>query len=881
MAERNENGFFKNATSFFNRLKRQDLIKVGDNKIESLNNPQSKEELKRRSEFSVFRQHLQQKNWSTRHLELFNEYRKMDDSFPIINSALRLYAQEVCVVGSTVLTTPMGDKTIKELFDEGKSKTMFYVHTVDMQYKRTQWGMSKYIKYNGKKPVYEVEVERNLDEETSLEDKIKNAKFKCTDNHKLMIEDGTFKMLSELSVGDSLFSFYKFTDPDCKCKVDKFQSSKIISITLQKEEEDVYDLVNVEPYSHFSIKLTDTLYIQIHNCSKDDDGNILKVHSDDKEIKKTLEDLFFKTLKLNSLGILYVKELLKFGNLYCFQNVRQGDGVTDLIHLPPDAMRIELMPQSEELDDFKYSWFGQSGGGIKFEPWEIVHFRNVEDLEMQPYGTSILRSIVETWRRIVLMREALIIYRVTRAPQRYLFKIDTTGMDPDAALLFADDVKKQLYKKPMVNPMTGEIDFKYNPLSIEENYYLPTFEGDVGGIDVLQGASNLADVEDYKIIKDDLFAGLLIPKSFLTFEEDLCLKGTTKILTNNGILTIKEISDDWIEDQKLYVLACNKYGYITPGRVLWAKETKQTTTLYKIEINSVKYEETTDNHPFLMEDMLYKSANELQVGDKLKGMYEKEYTVTGIEIVTYEAPESVYDLEVEEYHNFALSSGIFVHNSNKAALAQEDVRFSGAVKQYQSSFLEGLLHIALVHLSTSGFSTADLNNFELEMNTNSKLVKKLENETLQQQVDLAKSLLDTSNGELTLMSVTQVMREIMKFSDDEIALTFENLMIEKKITWRMGQLKENGFYEEPEQNKKDELAKRLGDNDIFSNLTFEGFNNSKVLKNILTEKAKEEIKQLTRPVKVSPLKKDINKLINIDTSKSQIDKVRRDLGLMD
>jgi hypothetical protein len=573
--------------------------------------------------------------------------------------------------------------------------------------------------------------------------------------------------------------------------------------------------------------------------------------------------------------------MLKFGNLYCFQNLRKGEGVTDLIHMPPEALRIELLSNAENLDDFKYTWFGQAGGGMQFEPWEVVHFRNIEDIEHQPYGTSILRSIVDTWRRIILMREALIIYRITRAPQRYLFKIDTTGMDPDAALLFSDEVKKQLYKKPMVNPFTGEIDFKYNPLSIEENFYMPTFEGDVGGIDVLQGAGNLGDVEDYKIIKDDLFAGLLIPKSYLTFEEDLCLKGDTEVLTNNGSITIKELADNWTDGQKTFVLSCNKYGYITPGKVLWCKETKQTNILYKITINGNDYEETTDNHPFLMDTLDYKRADELQVGDKLRGMYEKEYIVTEIEVVTYEAPESVYDLEVEEYHNFAISSGVFVHNSNKAALAQEDMRFAGAIKQYQGNFIEGLLHIAIVHLNSQGFSREDLDNFEIEMHTNSKLVKKLENETLQQQVDLAKSILDTSNGELTLMSYTQVLKDVMKFSDDEISQSFENQLLEKKINWRLAQLKENGFFEEPAQSKKEEMMKRLGNDDIFAKLQFEGIEKLPVVKQILTEKVKQEVAHLTRPVKGKATKSQIAKLIDLNPLETERQQVKKDIGLND
>lgn len=1560
MAEEKE-GFIRSASNFFKRMRNQDMIRVGDNKITTLNQPENNEERKRRTEFSIFRQHFQSKNWSTRHMELFNEYRKMDDSFPIINAALRIY----CLSGETRLLTPMGEKTILELFNDGKNKSSFYVNTVDLSNGRTQWGYTHYIKHNGVKPVYEVEVERVLDEETSKIDKKTVAKFKCTSNHKIMIADKSFKMLSELKVGDELFSYYKYIDPECKCKKDRFQNTKILSIKLVGEE-DVYDLINVEPFSHFSILVSDTMFVQVHNCqevcfsldtkvtllddsvktlkelidsnakdfwvwsydnenkkivpakcekviskgfkevvkitlddgtvlkctpehkqllkngdwietknlkvgdslrsiyerkgikgqyqlsdgdtcldgfeiinylkpkdaidfniwhyentkagkvnvdkleavnhkivsiefeneiievgdivnagehhnwavtcndgmmithncTQNEDGNIIQIHSSDKEIKKSLEDLFFRTLKLNSQGNLLVKEMLKFGNIYCFLNARKGDGVIDIISLPPESIRIELMPNAEHLDDFKYSWFGASGGGTKFEPWEVVHFRNIEDLEMQPYGTSILRSIVDTWRRIILMREALIIYRITRAPQRYLFKIDTTGMDPDAALLYSDEVKKQLYKKPLINPFTGELDFKYNPLpisgktpipllcgeiktikeladdydkgiinyvysikdttheivagkvkwcgknytanklirvwldndsyidsapehpfmlrdgsrrnaedlkagdslmpgyvsekkvdseanstyttvynpatekyefvhrliakeikkekkeyntihhidfnrynnlpsnlqwmdfwehanyhislnkerwandalyrakmikcnidreswkkpfevlnsnpelrekqkiaardaakkdwknhreakvkgmtllfndeiieglknsiiqtmvrtnaeaikfinevykevlwkinstfskqpkvtktilkirfkelgyngfedfrgnvlniskskargiatslgrrlndssesysgeknpnykgwfliaeaiellnakiiiedkfsnfnelkkylnvqfpnnkqkfylkelcekinlspeeftkkylksnfkklrtkesfylnhkvakieilenvsedvycmtviglnneedrhnfmvgghtinndvighnsfifnSIEENLYMPTYEGDVGGVEVLQGATNLNDVEDYKIIKDDLFAGLLIPKSYLSFEEDLCLKGSTEVLTNTGKITIKELSDNWVEDKKLFVLSCNKYGYITPGKVLWVKETKQVNSLYQIVINNSFSEYVTPNHPFLMDDLSYVNAEDLKLGFKLKGIYEKDFYVTDINVIEYLDPESVYDLEVEEHHNFALASGIFVHNSNKAALAQEDIRFAGAVKQYQGNFVEGLLHIAIVHLSLQGFSKEDLENFEIQMNTNSKLLKKLENETLQQQVDLAKSILDISNGELTLMSFTQVLKDIMHFSDEQIKLSFENQLIEKSIAWKLDQLKTSGFYVEPEESKKQELAKRLGDEDIFSKLKFESLMKTSTAQKILTEGLKKELAGLIKPVKLAPTKLQINKLIDLNPIGTEIDKIKRDLKL--
>lgn len=871
MAE--QNNFKDSANNFFKRLRKQDLIRVGDDKITSLSTPITTDEIKQKNKFSVFRQHLQQKNWSTRHLELIDVYKEMDKNYPIISAALRIYCQEVCLTGDTKIQTPMGVKTIKELYTKKKNES-FYVSTVDLSNLKTQWGMAAYIKNNGIKPVFKVIIEKKVDE--FMNDKSEEAFFRCTDNHKIMLPDGKFKMLSELKVGDDIFSYHKYMEESCRCSREKFQTVKILDIIADGNEE-VFDLVNVEPFSHFSIFASDTMLIQVHNCTKDDDGNIIKIHSDNAEVKKSLEDLFFKTLKINTKGILLVKEMLKFGNTFGYLNIRKGVGVTDIIHLPSEQIRIEFDTNAENLDDYYYKWIGAGSGGQKFEPHEIVHWKNIEDIDMQPYGTSILRSIVDTYRRIILMRESLIIYRITRAPQRYLFKIDTTGLDPDAALLFAEEVKKDLYKKPLVDPITGQIDFKYNPLSIEENFYLPTQEGSAGGIEVLDGASNMNDVEDYKIIQDDLFAGLLIPKAYLTFEEDLCLRGDTEILTNSGKFTIKEIADNWQDNKKVFTLSCNQHGYITPGKVLWCKKTMSVNTLYKITINNDLIVESTNNHPFMLTDLTYKRADELTIGENLNGVYNKEYIITNIEVLEFNSPIDVYDLEVEEHHNFALATGVFVHNSNKAALSQEDIRFSGGVKQYQAAFVEGLIHIALVHLVHQGFSKSDLESFSIEMNTSSKLLKKLENETMQQQIDLAKSILELSNGQISLMSMTQVLRDILHFSEEQIRETFEHQVIERKMNWRLTQLTENGFYKEPEENELEAKRKRMGEDDIFSNIKFESVIKNKEIKSLISESMSKEVKKLLTNIKESPTHKQIEKLINLNTINNMVDKVKKDL----
>ena len=636
-----------------------------------------------------------------------------------------------------------------------------------------------------------------------------------------------------------------------------------MGLTLCHIREEVYDLLNVESNNHFSIKVSDTLYVEVHNCTQNSDGNILEINSENQEIKKVLEDLFFNKLKINSQGYLLVKEMLKFGNLWAFINTRRGEGVTDLIYLPPEQVRFEYQSNAENLDDFSYIWSG-SGTGRKFEPWEVVHFKNIEDLSLQPYGTSILRSVVDTWRRIILMREALIIYRITRAPQRMLFKIDTSGMDADAALNYANEIKKSMYKKPMQNSK-GEIDFSVNPISIEENIYMPTFSDDVSGVELLQGAGNLGDVEDYKIIKEDLFAGLIIPKSFLTFEESLCLESSTKLITTEGVISIEELSEIMKEEtsKKRYVLSINNLNLITASKILKCYKTKSVKELYEITLTDGAIISCTSNHPFLLGDgTTYVEAEKLQIGQSLRGNLEnKIYEVKYITIKYFDDLVDVYDLEVDIHHNFALESGIFVHNSNKNALRQEDLRFSNAIKRHQASFVEGLIHIAIVHLNLLGFSKKELESFTINMATNSKELEKIELEILQQRIDLAKNILDVGNGQLTLMSFTQVLRDILKFSDAEIEETLENLIIEKRITWRLTKLAEDGFFEEPEKNKLDSKLSDISKDEILSKLKFENTELISPIKTILTRKVKEDVKFLIEGKKTKVTKKQLKTII--------------------
>src|SRR5690606_20486690 len=123
--------------------------------------------------------------------------------------------------------------------------------------------------------------------------------------------------------------------------------------------------------------------------------------------------------------------------------------------------------------------------------------------------------------------------------------------------------------------------------------------------------------------------------------------------------------------------------------------------------------------------------------------------------------------------------------SNKAALSEEDCRFAKTIQRLQSEYVEGLLHIGIVHLFLKGCSQEEMESFTIEMNNPSIASEKKKLELLQARLDIAKSAWDYNNSGLNLMSYSDVLKSILKFTDAEIEATIKSQFNEKKIAWRL------------------------------------------------------------------------------------------------
>jgi hypothetical protein len=150
----------------------------------------------------------------------------------------------------------------------------------------------------------------------------------------------------------------------------------------------------------------------------------------------------------------------------------------------------------------------------------VVHLSLSEGLDNNfPFGNSLLENIFKVYKQKELLEDAILIYRIQRAPERRVFHIDVGNMPSHMAMAFVERVKNEIHQRRIPSQTGGGqnvIDSAYNPLSINEDYFFPqTAEGRGSKVETLPGGTNLGEIDDLKYFTNKLFRGLRIPSSYL------------------------------------------------------------------------------------------------------------------------------------------------------------------------------------------------------------------------------------------------------------------------------------------------------------------------------------------------------------------------------
>jgi uncharacterized membrane protein YgcG len=261
-------------------------------------------------------------------------------------------------------------------------------------------------------------------------------------------------------------------------------------------------------------------------------GRMLNVYSDSNRVKTILEDLFFNRLDLHTSLPMFTRNTCKYGDNFVYLNIDDKNGIVSAKQLPNYEMERRetglfdmvsgretpnTLEKSSSTDKVKFFWRGRD---VEFNSWQIAHFRLLGDDRRLPYGTSVLEKSRRVWKQLILSEDSMLVYRVTRAPERRVYKIYVGNIDDADVEQYVNTIADRFKRMPITDPQTGQMDLRYNQLSNDQDYFIPVrSENAPTPIDTLPGATNLDQIADIEYLQKNLFTSLRVPKPFLGFEE--------------------------------------------------------------------------------------------------------------------------------------------------------------------------------------------------------------------------------------------------------------------------------------------------------------------------------------------------------------------------
>lgn len=304
-----------------------------------------------------------------------------------------------------------------------------------------------------------------------------------------------------------------------------------------------YDAMDADPIIGAALDI----YAE-ESTSKNEYGKVLEVRTNNEQVKSILENLFYDIINVEFNLFPWVRSLVKYGDHFLHIEIAEELGVVGIQPLSVyEITRVEgYDPNNWQSVKFVHTPLATkslyvAGQKTEYENYEIAHFRMLTDTNFLPYGKSMLESARRLWKQITLMEDAMIIHRISRAPQKRIYKIDVGNIPTNEIDNYIQRIINKSKKAPIINADTGEYNLKYNIQNLMEDFYLPVRGSDSGTeISNLDGLE-YAPIDDINYLKDKMFAALKIPKQHLGFLEDGNSKATLAAMDMRFAKTIERV----------------------------------------------------------------------------------------------------------------------------------------------------------------------------------------------------------------------------------------------------------------------------------------------------------------------------------------------------
>ena len=173
---------------------------------------------------------------------------------------------------------------------------------------------------------------------------------------------------------------------------------------------------------------------------------------------------------------------------------------------------------------------GQISEGVKISDDSITYVVSGLIDQNKGHVLSHLHKAIKPVNQLRMIEDSVVIYRISRAPERRIFYIDVGNLPKVKAEQYLKDVMNRYRNKLVYNASTGEIQDDRNHMSMLEDFWLPRREGGRGTeITTLQGGQNLGEIEDIKYFQNKLYRSLNVPISRMEAESGFSLGRSTEI----------------------------------------------------------------------------------------------------------------------------------------------------------------------------------------------------------------------------------------------------------------------------------------------------------------------------------------------------------------
>ena len=383
------------------------------------------------------------------------------------------------------------------------------------------------------------------------------------------------------------------------------------------------------------------------SVSPDVSGRILHIHSDNRKIQEILETLFFDTLNLDFNLPMWVRNLCKYGDFFLFNDVSTEYGVVNAYPIPISEIEREEGFDGTDPNAVRFRWLTQ--GNKVLENWQVSHFRLLGNDAFLPYGSSVLESARRIWRQLILIEDAMLVYRVIRSPERRVFYIDVGNVPPEEISNYVEQAKTALKRNQIVDTATGRVDVRYNPMSVDEDYFIPVRGGESGTrVESIAGGTNTSAIEDVEYIQKKLFAALKIPKAYLGYDEDVGAKATLAQEDIRFSRTIHRVQKTVIAElNKIAMIHLYAHGYQSEDLLDFDLKLANPSSIaqqQKLELIRSKFE-IAGTAPEGLVDRAWIRKNVLELNDDQiesieRGKIEDKKTDLALEAVTTEEPDA-------------------------------------------------------------------------------------------------------------------------------------------------------------------------------------------------------------------------------------------------